>query len=98
MWIVGTAFVQAVRTRLAKTSLTLVASLAAAGVFGLAVLVGWATAGTRENLRRAPQLPAGAALPRLVQLGSAARLPQAPPAAVRKRSQRDVPRLIVGSG
>jgi hypothetical protein len=96
---VGTGIVHAVRTRLTRSSLTLVASLAAASVFGIAVLVGWATAGTREDLRRAPQLPAGQALPRLVQLGSAPKLPPAPrELAARKRSRPDVPRLIVGSG
>jgi Na+/proline symporter len=96
---VGTGIVHAVRTRLARSSLTLVASLAAASMFGIAVLVGWATAGTREDLRRAPQLPAGQALPRLVQLGSVPKLPAAPrERAARNPSRPEVPRLIVGSG
>jgi hypothetical protein len=96
---VGTGFVHAVRTRLMKSSLTLVASLAAAGVFGIALLVGWATAGTREDLRRAPPLPAAKPPPRLEQLGAAARLPPAPPRpAARNPKPADVPRLIVGSG
>jgi hypothetical protein len=88
-----------VRTRLTKSSLTLVASLATAAVFAIALLVGWATAGTREDLRRAPSLPAAKPPPRLVQLGAAARLPAPPPSlAARKRSPANVPRLIVGSG
>ena len=95
----GTGFVHGVRTRLTRSSLTLVASLAAATAFGIALLVGWATAGTREDLRRAPILPAGKPPPRLVQLGAAARLPSPPPSrATRRARQTDGPRLIVGSG
>lgn len=95
----GTGYVHAVRTRLTKSSFTLVASLAAAAVFGIALLVGWATAGTREDLRRAPPLPAAKPPPRLVQLGTAARLPPAPRSlAARKPKPTNVPRLIVGSG
>ena len=95
----GTGFVHAVRTRLTRSSLTLVALLAATGVFGIALLVGWATAGTREDLRRAPLLPAAKPPPRLVQLGAPARLPPAPPVpTARKPSPSNVPRLIVGSG
>jgi hypothetical protein len=96
---VGTGFVHAVRTRLTRSSLTLVALLAAAGVFGVALLVGWATAGTREDLRRAPPLPSAKPAPRLVQLGAAARLPPPPRRqAARKSRPAKVPRLIVGSG
>jgi hypothetical protein len=90
----------AVRARLRRSPLTLVASLAAALVFAAALLVGWATAGTREDLQRARPLPSPKAPPQLVLLGGAARLPSAPPrrptAAV--SSPAKVPRLIVGSG
>jgi hypothetical protein len=96
---VGTGYVHAMRSRLTKSSFTLVASLVAAAVFAIALLVGWATAGTREDLRRAPPLPAAKPPPRLVQLGAAARLPAAPPSlAARKPNPRNAPRLIVGSG
>jgi hypothetical protein len=76
-----------------------VALLAATLVFGIALLVGWATAGTREDLSRAHPLPAAKPPPRLVLLGSAAPLPPAPAAhrSVRKKAP-EVPRLIVGSG
>lgn len=94
----GTGFVHAVRTRLTRSSFTLVASLLAASVFGIALLVGWATAGTREDLRRAPVLPAAKPPPRLVQLGAAARLPPAPPRPAARRKPENVPRLVVGSG
>jgi hypothetical protein len=96
---VGQGFVHAVRTALTRPPLTLVASLAAAAVFAVALLVGWATAGTREDLRRAPQLPAAKPPPRLVQLGAATPLPAPPPARPsRKTAPPHVPRLIVGSG
>jgi hypothetical protein len=90
----------AFRAWLRRSPLTLVASLAAALAFGLALLVGWATAGTREDLQRARPLPAEHAPPRLVLLGRAPALPKAPPArpGTRVRNPAKVPRLIVGSG
>jgi hypothetical protein len=95
----GQGFVHAVRTSLRRPPLTLVASLAAAAVFAVALLVGWATAGTREDVRRAPQLPAAKPPPRLVLLGAGTPLPAAPPARpARKTAPPTVPRLIVGSG
>jgi hypothetical protein len=92
-------FVHAVRTALTRPPLTLVASLAVAAVFTVALLVGWATAGTREDLRRAPELPAAKPPPRLVLLGEATPLPVAPPARpARTTAPPKVPRLVVGSG
>jgi hypothetical protein len=90
----------AVRARLRRSPLTLVASLAAAFVFAVALLVGWATAGTREDLQRARPLPSPKASPRLVLLGSAAPLPPAPPrrSTTAATKPAKVPRLIVGSG
>jgi hypothetical protein len=96
---VGTGVVHAVRTRLTRPPLTLVASLAAALAFALALLIGWATAGTREDLRRVHELPAAKPPPRLVLLGAATPLPAAPPErSPRRTAPPDVPRLIVGSG
>ena len=96
----GTGFVSTVRERLTRQSLTVLALLAAALAFGLALLVGWGTAGTREDLRRAQPLPASKAVPRLVLLGKATGLP--PPPRKRTLSKNaqpaDLPRLIVGSG
>jgi hypothetical protein len=96
---VGTGVVHAVRTRLTRLPLTLVASLAAAVAFGAALLVGWATAGTREDLRSVHELPAPKPPPRLVLLGTARPLPAAPPRrAARRTAPPQAPRLIVGSG
>ena len=96
----GTAFVEAVRKRLTTPPLTLVASLTAALAFGVAVLVGWVTAHTREDLRHARPLPRANAPPALVLLGAARALPPAPPprSAARTARPAKVPRLIVGSG
>ena len=95
----GTGFVQAVRTRLTGAPLTLVACLAAALAFGVALLIGWATAGTREDLSEAQELPAPKPPPRLVVLGAATALPAPPPGrAARRTAPPKVPRLIVGSG
>ncbi|HEX9379910.1 MAG TPA: hypothetical protein VF891_00300 [Gaiellaceae bacterium] len=95
----GTGVVHAVRARLTRPPLTLVASLAAALAFGIALLVGWATAGTREDLRRAQQQRAPKPPPGLVLLGAATPLPAAPPPrSSPARKTTHVPRLIVGSG
>jgi hypothetical protein len=95
---VGTGFDEAAGSRFPRPPLTLVVALAAAAVFGLALLIGWATAGTRENLKHVDPRPPSAAPP-LVSLGSAAGLPAAPP---RKRAHTShaapVPKVIVGSG
>ncbi len=94
----GTGFDEAGRSRIPRPPLTLVVALAAAAVFGLALLVGWLTAPTRENLRDVERRNAVTA-PQLVLLGSAARLPAAPPA---RRSRAvhapPTPKVIVGSG
>jgi hypothetical protein len=96
---VGTGFVHSVRERLTRPSFTLVALLAATLAFGVALLVGWATAGTREDLRRAHELPGAKPVPRLVLLGAATPLPAAPRERIaRKNAPPNVPRLIVGSG
>jgi hypothetical protein len=83
-----------------RPSLTVIASLAAAAAFALALLIGWATAGTREDVAKAQPLPARGAVPRLVLLGSAGALPAPPRArpAAKNRTQPQSPRLIVGSG
>ena len=94
----GKEVVHAVRARLTRPSITLVASLAAAAAFAIALLVGWATAGTREDLGHAMQLPAARPAPRLVLLGNATRLPPAPPAARAANPAAKIPRLVVGSG
>jgi hypothetical protein len=97
---VGTGVVHAVRERLTRPSITFVVFVAAVSVFGVALLVGWATAGTREDLRRVDRLPAPQPTPHLVLLGAATALPPAPPAraAARPPKPSTVPRLIVGSG
>lgn len=94
----GTGFDQAAGSRFPRPPLTLVVALAAASVFALALLIGWATAGTRENLRHVdPRMPA--AVPQLVVLGSAAPLPAPPPRKrVRASHSPPVPKVIVGSG
>jgi hypothetical protein len=92
-------FVGALRERVRTQSLTMLALLVAGLAFGIALLVGWATAGTREDLRRVQQLPAAKPVPRLVLLGAATALPAPPPRrSSSKAAAPDVPRLIVGSG
>jgi hypothetical protein len=95
---VGTGYDQAAGSRFPRPPLTFVVALVAAAVFGLALLIGWATAGTRENLRHVERR-SQVAVPQLVLLGSAAGLPAPPP---RKRARTShappVPKVIVGSG
>jgi hypothetical protein len=95
---VATGFDQAARSRFPRPPLSLVVALVAAAVFGLALLIGWATAGARENLRHVERRQQ-VAVPRLVLLGSAAGLP-APPRQRRARVSHapPVPKVIVGSG
>jgi hypothetical protein len=95
---VGTGFDQAAGSRFPRPPFTLVVALAAASVFGLALLIGWLTAGTRENLRHVERRNA-VAVPQLVLLGAAVRLP-APPPVTRARVSHapPVPKVIVGSG
>ena len=92
------------RARLPGSPVLVLGLLAAAAVFGLALLVGWTTAGTHEQLARAPRVettPTPASVPLLRRVTP---LPKAPPAAaraVRRRSAPaapEIPRLIVGSG
>jgi hypothetical protein len=95
---VGTGFDEAAGSRFPRPPLTLVVALAAASVFALALLIGWATAGTRENLRHVDRRTPVAA-PQLVLLGSAAGLPAAPPPKRARTSHAPpVPKVIVGSG
>jgi hypothetical protein len=95
---VGTGFDQAAGSRFPRPPLTLVVALVAAFVFGLALLIGWVTAGSRENLRHVDRRTP-AAVRQLVVLGSAAALP-APPPRRRARASHSpsVPKVIVGSG
>jgi hypothetical protein len=73
--------------------------VAAAAVFGLALLVGWLTAGTHERIDRATRVrtpPAAAAVPLLRRVRP---LPAAPPKRAGTRAAApEIPRLIVGSG
>lgn len=94
----GTGFDEAAGSHLPRPPLTLVVALAAASVFALALLIGWATAGTRENLRHVDRRTPSA-VPQLVLLGSAAGLP-APPPRKRARTSHAAPvaKVIVGSG
>jgi hypothetical protein len=95
---VRTGFDQAAGSRFPRPPLALVVALAAASVFGLALLIGWLTAGTRENLRHVERRNA-VAVPQLVLLGTAARLPAPPPARrARVSHPAPVPKVIVGSG
>jgi hypothetical protein len=74
--------------------------VAAAAVFGLALLIGWATAGTHERLGRASRIPASPVVRPVALLRRAAPLPAAPPARPKTSRQAapEIPRLIVGSG
>jgi hypothetical protein len=96
---VGTGYDQAAGSRFPRPPLTLVVALVSALVFGLALLIGWVTAGTRENLRHVERRNQ-VAVPQLVLLGSAARLPAPPPPRKRARTSHapPVPKVIVGSG
>ena len=94
--------VESWRARLPGSPVLVLGLLAAAAVFGLALLVGWTTAGRHEQLARAPRVERTPAPPAVPLLRRVAPLPKAPPArAVRRRSAPaapEIPRLIVGSG
>jgi hypothetical protein len=74
--------------------------VAAAAVFGLALLIGWATAGTHERLGHASRVPAAPVVRPVALLRRVAPLPAAPPARPRSRQSAapEIPRLIIGSG
>ena len=77
--------------------------VAAAAVFGLALLVGWATAPTHERLPRAVPVRSTGKAPTVLLFSRAVPLPKAPlvRAAHPQRSPRsadEIPRLIIGSG
>ncbi len=96
---------------LPRPPLALVAAVVATLVFALALLAGWATAGSREPLRKAHRVKGEAGAAAVVPLRQTAALPAAPkprphPAAVVKPPTvraRPLPtgqegKLIVGSG
>jgi hypothetical protein len=73
----------------------------AVAVFALALLVGWATAGTRERLGQAKPVKGTQRPPAVKVLGHVPQLPKAPPARSRAAGAStapQVPRLIVGTG
>jgi hypothetical protein len=77
--------------------------LAAAAVFGLALLVGWATAPTHERLARAAPVRTTGKAPTVLLLRRAVPPPKAPPVRAARpprspRSADEIPRLIIGSG
>jgi hypothetical protein len=89
------------RSRLSGSSVLVVGLAAAATVFALALLVGWATAGTHEQLGHAKRLKGAPAPPQVALLRRVAPLPKAPPARARGASSPsapEIPRLIVGTG
>jgi hypothetical protein len=88
------------RSRFSGSSVLVVCLAAVAGAFALALLVGWATAGTREQLGHATRVKEPGAAPSVPVLGRVTSLPKAPPAR-RKAAARpapQVPRMIVGTG
>jgi hypothetical protein len=94
--------VESWRSRVPGSPVLVLGLVAAAAVFGVALLVGWVTAGTQERLRHAVPVRTTAAVPAVPLLRRAAPLPKAPPArpARRASSRRavQIPRLIIGSG
>jgi hypothetical protein len=89
------------RSRLSGSSVLVVGLAAAAAAFALALLVGWATAGTHEQLGHAKRLKGTPATPPVTLLRRVAPLPKAPPARARGASAPstpEIPRLIVGTG
>ena len=90
------------RSRLPGSLVVVLGLVAAATVFGLALLVGWATAGTHERLSHATRVRSTQAPPAVPLLRRVAPLPKAPPARARARRSaaraQEIPRLIVGSG
>jgi hypothetical protein len=92
--------VESWRSRLPGSPVLVLGLVAAAAVFGVALLIGWATAGTHERLGHATPVDAAPVVRPLKVLGRAARLPAAPPARpkARQAAAPEIPRLIVGSG
>jgi hypothetical protein len=73
--------------------------VAAAAVFGLALLIGWVTAGTHERLGHASRVRSTPAVSAVPLLQRARPLPAASPARAGSRTAvPEVPRLIIGSG
>ena len=91
------------RSRVPGSPLLVLGLVAAAGIFGLALLVGWTTAGTHERLAKAVPVRRAAKPPAVPLLRRAAPLPKAPPARAQRSSRSpraaiEIPRLIIGSG
>jgi hypothetical protein len=89
------------RSRFSGSSVLVVGLAAVAAAFALALLVGWATAGTREQLGHATRVKGSGAAPSVPALRRVTPLPKAPPPRARGASARaapQVPRLIVGTG
>jgi hypothetical protein len=100
--------------RLPRLPFPLAAAVLATAAFALALLVGWATAGTHEPLRRVEAEKSSRAPARIPLLAAAPALPAAPaarPARTKKAPSRarrapavpplphvPTPKLIVGSG
>jgi hypothetical protein len=87
-------------SRIPRPPLAFALALAALASFGLALLVGWLTAGTKEELQRATPLRATANVPAIPLLGRAAPLPGAPKVRIPAKGPGAprLPRLIIGSG
>lgn len=93
---------EAWRSRFSGSSMLVVGLAVVAAAFALALLVGWATAGTKEHLGRATPVRGRHDAPSVPLLRHVGPLPKAPPPA-RKRSAAaprspQIPRLIVGTG
>jgi hypothetical protein len=93
------------RSRLSGSSFLVLGLVAVAAAFALALLVGWATAGTREQLGHAQRVKETGVAPAVPVLRPVAPLPKAPPppapkakVSVRRPHAPQIPRLIVGSG
>jgi len=94
--------VESWRSRMPGSPVLVLGLLAAAAVFGLAFLVGWATAGSHERLAHAIRLRAERPTPAIPRFRPVAPLPKAPSARSSQRTSvpaaPQVPRLIIGSG
>ncbi len=87
-------------SRMPRPPLALVAGLLALACFGFALLAGWLTAGTDEQLRRPGVVDRGTNVRATPLFGPAAALPPPPKrAATASAAPKPViPKVIVGSG
>ena len=94
--------VESWRSRVSGSPVLVLGLLAAAAIFGLALLVGWVTAGSHERLAHATRLRATRRVAPVPLFRPVAPLPKAPPARRVRRASApaapQVPRLIIGSG